>query len=183
MAIWTLPLLFASAALAHTGVKSILIDGQVWVCFAIIRLFLTFIHRYPPFESRIDHLLGPVKRIEWSHDVVYTTFNPITNFSDPSLACKYTIHSIFAMLIGVLGRENSRPPALKAPARAGADIGLWWTPITRMHNGPILAYLGYLPTPDTPPQDVKFFKIFEKGFDVSQGKYQNMKRFNHTDKW
>jgi hypothetical protein len=29
MAIWTLPLLFASVALAHTGVKSILIDGQV----------------------------------------------------------------------------------------------------------------------------------------------------------
>jgi len=134
-------LLFVSVALAHAGVKSILIDGTT----------------YHPFDSRIDHFLGPVKRIEWSHDVVVTTFNPITNFSDPALAC----------------RENSRPPLLKAPARAGAEISLFWTPITRMHNGPILAYLGYLPTPDTPPQQVKFFKIWEKGFDASVDEWAN----------
>jgi hypothetical protein len=39
-----------------------------------------------------------------------------------------------------------------------------------MHNGPIVAYLGYLPSPNTPPQQVKFFKIWEKGFDASAGK-------------
>jgi hypothetical protein len=72
MATWILSALFASVALAHSGVKSLVIDGTV----------------YPPFDSRIDHLLGPVRRIEWSHDVLVTTFNPITNFSDPSLACK-----------------------------------------------------------------------------------------------
>ncbi len=58
--------------MAHSGVKSLVIDGTL----------------YPPFDSRIDHLLGPVRRIEWTHDVVVTTFNPITNFSDPSMACR-----------------------------------------------------------------------------------------------
>lgn len=66
-------LLFVSAAVAHAGVKQLLIDGT----------------SYPPFDSRIDHLLSPVKRIEWSHDVVTTTFNPITNYASPDLACKY----------------------------------------------------------------------------------------------
>jgi hypothetical protein len=45
-------------------------------------------HSYPPFNSKIDHLLGDVKRIEWSHDIVTTAYNPITNFSDPGLACE-----------------------------------------------------------------------------------------------
>jgi hypothetical protein len=72
MATWVISSLFAGVALAHSGVKSLVIDG----------IF------YPPFDSRIDHLLEPVRRIEWSHDVVVTTFNPITNFSDPSLACR-----------------------------------------------------------------------------------------------
>lgn len=33
----------------------------------------------------------------------------------------------------------------------------------------MLQYLGYLPTPDTKPQDVKFFKIWAQGFDESRG--------------
>src|ERR1700760_1626104 len=68
------------------------------------------------------------------------------------------------------GRENARPPLLKAPARAGSEVRLYWTALTRMHTGPTIAYLGRLPTPDTPPQKVKFFKIWEKGFDASLGK-------------
>ncbi|KAF2673276.1 hypothetical protein BT63DRAFT_152178 [Microthyrium microscopicum] len=140
MAIWT-SLLFVGAALAHSGVKSITVDGTA----------------YPPFDSRIDHLLMPVRRIEWSHDIVLTTFNPIQNFTDPDLAC----------------RENAKPPLLKAPTRAGAEVTFYWTPITRMHQGPIITYLGLLPTPDTPPQQVKFFKIFEKGFDASIDRWAN----------
>jgi len=112
-------------------------------------------------------MLGPVKRIEWSHDVPSVTFNPITNFSDPNLAC----------------RENARPPALKAPARAGAEVGFFWTPITRMHYGPALAYLGYMPTPDTKPQDVKFFKIYEKGFDPTLNKWANQIASDNSDSW
>jgi hypothetical protein len=44
--------------------------------------------RYSPFDGRIDHYLTPVKRIEWTRDVVAGPFMPITNFSDPALACK-----------------------------------------------------------------------------------------------
>jgi len=148
MAIWSLAL-FAGLALGHSGIRTIIIDGQA----------------YPPFESRIDHLLGPVKRIEWSHDVGPFTFDPITNFMDPALAC----------------RGNAKAPALKAPARAGADIELFWTPITRMHHGPILAYLGNLPTPTTPPQQVKFFKIYEKGFDAALDKWANQIASDNND--
>jgi hypothetical protein len=82
----------------------------------------------------------------------------------------YTVPPSSSVKDLVLGRENSRPPLLKAPARAGAEISLFWTPITRMHNGPIIAYLGYLPSPNTPPQEVKFFKIWERAFDASVGK-------------
>jgi hypothetical protein len=46
---------------------------------------------YPPFDGRIDHLVGPVRRIEWNRDVVGGPFQPITNFSDPALACQSII--------------------------------------------------------------------------------------------
>jgi hypothetical protein len=45
--------------------------------------------RYPPFNLKIDHLLGDVKRVEWSSDIVLTQYNPITNLSDPALACEF----------------------------------------------------------------------------------------------
>jgi hypothetical protein len=86
-----------------------------------------------------------------------------------------------SQLLRILGRENSKPPALKAKARAGADVSLNWTPIARMHQGPIVTYLGYLPTPDTPPQQVKFFKIFEKGFDPSIGAMAEYRLRPHAD--
>jgi len=141
--------LFVSSAIAHTAIKSLVIDGNI----------------YAPFDSRIDNFLEPVKRIQWSFDYQKATFNPITNFSDPNIAC----------------RQNAKPPVLKAKARAGAEISLNWTPITRMHNGPALAYLGYLPTPDTKPQDVKFFKIFEHGFDTTHDRWANQVASDNAD--
>jgi hypothetical protein len=39
-----------------------------------------------------------------------------------------------------------------------------------MHNGPILAYLAPLSTPNTPAQQLEFFKIYEKGFVAPLGK-------------
>jgi AA9 family protein len=68
-----------------------------------------------------------------------------------------------------LGRENGRPPQLKAIARAGAKISTFWTEITRMHEGPALAYLAPLPALNTPATQLKFFKIFEQGFDPIEG--------------
>jgi len=41
-----------------------------------------------------------------------------------------------------------------------------------MHNGPALAYLAPF-VPNTPPQQLKFFKIYEKGFDPSLDKWAN----------
>ncbi|KAF2671250.1 hypothetical protein BT63DRAFT_412305 [Microthyrium microscopicum] len=142
-------LLFAGAAVAHTGIRHILIDGNI----------------YHPYDSRIDPLIRPVRRIEWSHDAMGATFNPITNFSDPSLAC----------------RENGKYPALKAPARAGAEVATYWTPITRMHNGPALAYLGRIDSPETKPQDVKFFKIYEYGFNKEKDRWANEDASDHYD--
>jgi len=136
-----LSLVFAGVASAHFGLKSIVVDGTT----------------YPPFNARIDTLLGPVRRIGWTHDIVTTPFNPITSLSDPALACQ----------------PNAREPQLKAPARAGANVTLNWTPLVNMHSGPIINYLGYLPSPNTKPQDVKFFKIWERGFDVTKDKWAN----------
>jgi len=73
---WSVPLLFAGLATAHTGIKRILIDGT----------------SYHPFDGRIDHLVGPVKRIEWNREIKSGPFQPITNFSDASLACKSFLH-------------------------------------------------------------------------------------------
>ena len=81
--------------------------------------------------------------------------------------------SSVVILIIVLGRENARPPQLKATARAGAKISTFWTEITRMHEGPALAYLAPLPALNTPPTELKFFKIYERGFDVTEGKLTN----------
>jgi len=39
-----------------------------------------------------------------------------------------------------------------------------------MHEGPALAYLAPFPGPDTKATDLKFFKIFEQGFDPVEGR-------------
>jgi hypothetical protein len=67
------------------------------------------------------------------------------------------------------GRHNAKQPALTAPVRAGAEVNTFWTAITRMHNGPALAYLAPNPNPSTGANDLKFFKIFEAGFIPSAG--------------
>jgi hypothetical protein len=89
MTAWKLTWLFASVVLAHSGLKTIVVDGTRYSCTTEeIFPLLTSAFSYAPFDSRIDHLLGPVRRIEWSHDVLVTAFNPITNLSNPALACK-----------------------------------------------------------------------------------------------
>jgi hypothetical protein len=73
------------------------------------------------------------------------------------------------MLSWLLGRANAKQPQLTAPVRAGAEVNTFWTAITRMHNGPALAYLAPNPGPDTKATDLKFFKIYEAGFIPSAG--------------
>jgi hypothetical protein len=98
------------------------------------------------------------------------------------------------------GQPNARAPLLKAKARAGADVTFSWTKIVRMHQGPILAvsnrrltlyrtttdwkqYLGELPTPETKPQDVKFFKIFEQGFNASREEWANQVAVDNANQY
>src|ERR1700760_2962776 len=87
-----LTLFLASLVTAHSGLKSIVVDGTAYVPKTICKPSNDY--SYPPFNSRIDNFLGPVRRIEWSHDIVETPFNPITNLSDPGLACMYLIFDV-----------------------------------------------------------------------------------------
>jgi hypothetical protein len=73
------------------------------------------------------------------------------------------------MLNQIQGRAKAQQPTLRAPVRAGAEINIFWTPITRMHNGPALAYLAPNPGASTSANDLKFFKIYESGFIPSLG--------------
>ncbi|RDI78049.1 hypothetical protein Vi05172_g11992 [Venturia inaequalis] len=61
--------------------------------------------------------------------------------------------------------EKAGAPSLKAIARPGAEVSVSWTSIIKMHKGPVLSYMGYLPTPETSVNDVKFFKIEDDSYD------------------
>jgi hypothetical protein len=37
-----------------------------------------------------------------------------------------------------VGQPNAKVPLLKATARAGSKVVLNWTPLVRMHSGPII---------------------------------------------
>jgi hypothetical protein len=99
---------------------------------------------YPSFDSRIDGYLGPkLKRIEWAHEGVKgmptaTPYNPVTNISSPSLACRYSQVFLNTDTNVEQGQPEPRAPLLKAPVRAGAKVQFNWTPIVRMHSGPAL---------------------------------------------
>jgi hypothetical protein len=41
------------------------------------------------------------------------------------------------------------------------------------HELKFYQYLGELPTPNTKPTDVSFFKIYEKGYDAQKGRDVN----------
>ncbi|QDS67420.1 hypothetical protein FKW77_000014 [Venturia effusa] len=137
---------FLGYAAAHSAVWTIEFDGTI----------------YPARDARMDAQLG-AKRVEWTYmNNIGTSGKPepwqaINNVLDPGITC------------GI----DPKPPALKAVARAGSDIAIHWSGIIRMHNGPVLSYLGELPTPDTKPQDVAFFKIKGDGFNKAQKKWAN----------
>jgi hypothetical protein len=101
-----------------------------------ILIFVIF--SYPPFDDRIDNFLASVRRIEWTHDVPIVPWAPITNVSDPGIACTYFC-GLERQVLTPRGQRNPKPPVLKATARAGADVTFHWTPIVRMHFGPVIA--------------------------------------------
>jgi len=91
----------------------------------------------------------------------------VTDVLDPAIACGL----------------DPRPPELKAVARAGSEVAVQWSGIVRMHLGPVMSYLGALPGPDTKPQQIKFFKISELGYDKEKKLWANEKliKQNYTD--
>jgi hypothetical protein len=78
---------------------------------------------YPARDARMDEQLG-AKRIEWSFkDVDNFTWKAVTDVLNPAITCG----------------TDPKPPALKAKARAGAEINVGWSGIIRMHNGPVMS--------------------------------------------
>jgi hypothetical protein len=83
---------------------------------------------YPARDARMDQQLG-AKRIEWSFaDEKNFTWMAISDVLSPSIACG----------------ADPKAPALKAKARAGADISVEWSGMIRMHNGPVMSVSVYL---------------------------------------
>jgi hypothetical protein len=70
----------------------------------------------------MDGKLG-AKRIEWSINDAGIPWAPIESVSDPGLACG----------------KDSKAPALKAVARAGAKVTVQWSGIVRTHYGPSIS--------------------------------------------
>jgi len=139
-------LLFVGSAVAHSAVWTIEFDGTT----------------YPARDARMDEQLN-AKRIEWTYtNNIGTSGKPepwqaVTDVLSPGITCG----------------NDPKYPALKAKARAGADVVIHWSGMIRMHNGPVLTYLGLIPTPETKVQDVKFFKIKGDGYDNKQKKWAN----------
>jgi len=122
---------------------------------------------YPARDARFDPVLK-AKRVEWSFkDVNSFPWMAVTDVLDPAIACGL----------------DSKPPELKAVARAGSEVAVQWSGIVRMHLGPVMSYLGALPDPNTPPQQIKFFKVSELGYDKEKKLWGNEEliKQNYTD--
>jgi len=104
----------------------------------------------------MDGKLG-AKRIEWGFRDAGVPWAPIQDVNSAGLACGL----------------DPTPPALKAVARAGANVTVQWSGIVRTHYGPAMTYLAYLPEPNNKPQELSFFKIAELGYDVNQKLWAN----------
>ncbi|KAF2405581.1 hypothetical protein EJ06DRAFT_526096 [Trichodelitschia bisporula] len=118
---------------------------------------------YPARDARMDPELG-AKRAEWHFKNVQNfPWMAVRDVEDASITCGL----------------DATPPDLSAKARAGANVTVQWSGIIRMHLGPVLTYLGRLPTPDTKPLDISFFKINEAGFDKARRKWANEDLIEH----
>jgi lytic cellulose monooxygenase (C1-hydroxylating) len=122
---------------------------------------------YPARDARFDPYLG-VKRIEWKvKDVANFPWMAVTDVLDPSITCGL----------------DAQPPELKAVARAGSEVSVQWSGIVRMHQGPVMSYLGPLASPNQKPQQIKFFKVSDAGYDKSKRQWANedLIKKNYTD--
>jgi cellulase len=122
---------------------------------------------YPARDARFDPVLKP-KRVEWSvKDVNNFPWMAVTDVLDPAITCGL----------------DAQPPELKAVARAGSDVAVQWSGIVRMHLGPVMSYLGPLTDPNMKPQQIKFFKISDLGYNKEKKLWANEEliKQNYTD--
>jgi hypothetical protein len=114
--------IFTGVAVAHSGVWTVEVDGVrcVYVLDQMIKLLLK-LPSYPARDTRMDGKLG-AKRIEWSFKDAMVPWGPIQNVNDPAITCGY----------------DPKAPALKAVARAGANVTVQWSGIVRTHYGPTM---------------------------------------------
>jgi cellulase len=149
--------LFTGFAIAHSGVWNVEVDGVRYVQAPERETeMFTNLSSYPARDTRMDGKLG-AKRIEWSFKDAMVPWGPIQNVNDPGLTC------------GI----DPKAPALKAVARAGANITVQWSGIVRTHYGPVMNYLAYLTEPNAKPQTLSFFKIAERGYDAQNKLWGN----------
>jgi len=111
---------------------------------------------YPARDTRMDGKIG-ARRIEWSFKDSGAPWGPVGSVNGADFTC---------------GRD-AKYPALKAVARAGAQVTVQWSGIVRTHYGPTMSYLAYVPTPNTKPQDLSFFKIDGKGYNTQTKLWAN----------
>jgi len=112
-------------------------------------------NNYPARDTRLDGKLG-AKRIEWSFRDSGVPWAPVPNVNDAGMACG----------------AGPVAPALKAVARAGAKVTVQWSGIVRTHFGPSISYLAAF-QPNTPAQQLSFFKINERGYDTTAKLWAN----------
>lgn len=123
-----LPFLFALTS-AHSGIWNIDIDGI----------------NYPARDARFDGKLG-AKRIEWSFENHRNIpWAAVQNGSSPDVTCNiFTFHTDLKHPSNSrAGGKDPKPPALKAIARAGANVTVQWSGIVRTHYGPIITVSRY----------------------------------------
>ncbi|KAF2395570.1 glycoside hydrolase family 61 protein, partial [Trichodelitschia bisporula] len=126
----------ASLAAAHGIVKSLVIDGIT----------------YPAYDPRLDTEWG-VKRVMWEYSNTTGSsrgLGPVMDVSSPDIACRFS---------------PLQAPQIHAVARAGSTISFKWTDWFANHKGPLLTYMGLMPTENSSPNDVSYFKIHESTYD------------------
>jgi len=112
-------------------------------------------NNYPARDTRIDPKLG-AKRVEWTFKDSGVPWAPVPNVLDQAMACG----------------ASPAAPALKAVARAGAQVTIQWSGIIRTHLGPTMQYLAAF-QPGVPPTQYNFIKIHERGYNTKTQLWAN----------
>jgi hypothetical protein len=92
--------------------------------YCCVPCWVNVCHSYPGYDARFDQQWGQ-KRIEWAYSNKSSAsgIGPVEDVKSADITCR------FAPL---------QPPALKAVARAGAEVKYVWTDYYNSHQGPVI---------------------------------------------